>query len=122
MFHLADVLDPPHFMLTPGTPSDVPAELSDLYEFKIGLMHARKHLVVQAKGKENLEKIIQMASIVAGSLDALQREPFFSILVTLTSPLTLRTDSSELLMGGAEKGLPLFIESGPMCGGTAPCT
>jgi len=122
IFHLADVLDPPHFMLTPGTPSDVPEELSDLYEFKIGLMHARKHLVVQAKGKENLEKIIQMASMVAGGLEALQREPFFSILVTLTSPLTLRCDSSELIIGGAQRGLPLFIESGPMCGGTAPCT
>ncbi len=122
IFHLSEVLDPPHFMLTPGTPSDVPEELSDLYEFKIGLMHAKKHLVIQAKGTGNLEKIIQMATLVAGSLEALQREPFFSILVTLTSPLTLRTDSSELIIGGAEKGLPLFIESGPMCGGTAPST
>ena len=122
IFHLADVLDPPHFMLTPGTPADVPAELSDLYEFKIGLMHARKHLVIQAKGTDNLEKIIQMGSMVAGGLEALQRKPFFSVLVTLTSPLTLRTDSSELIIGSAEKGLPLFIESGPMCGATAPCT
>jgi trimethylamine--corrinoid protein Co-methyltransferase len=122
IFHLADVLEPPHFMLTPGTPSDVPSELSDLYEFKIGLMHARKHLVVQAKGTQNLDKIIQMASEVAGDFDALQRQPFFSILVTLTSPLTLRRDSSELLIGGAAKGLPLFIEAGPMCGGTAPAT
>jgi hypothetical protein len=32
IFRLSDVLEPPHFMLTPGTPSDVPAELSDLYE------------------------------------------------------------------------------------------
>ena len=122
IFRLSDVLEPPHFMLTPGTPSDVPAELSDLYEFKIGLMNARKHLVVQAKGKENLDKIIRMASEVAGGFTALQRRPFFSILVTLTSPLTLRSDSSELIIGGAEKGLPLFIEAGPMCGGTAPAT
>ena len=71
IFQLADVLEPPHFMLTPGTPSDVPSELSDLYEFKIGLMHARKHLVVQAKGAQNLDKIIQMASEVAGDVEAL---------------------------------------------------
>jgi trimethylamine--corrinoid protein Co-methyltransferase len=122
IMHLADVLEPPHFILTPGTPSDVPAEWSDLYEFKIGMMHTRKHLVIQAKGTENLEKIIQMGSLIAGGLEKLQRKPFFSILVTLTSPLTLRTDSSELIIGGAQKGLPLFIESGPMCGGTAPAT
>ncbi len=63
-----------------------------------------------------------MGSLVAGGLETLQRKPFFSILVTLTSPLTLRIDSSELIIGGAQKGLPLFIESGPMCGGTAPAT
>jgi trimethylamine--corrinoid protein Co-methyltransferase len=122
IFHLADVLEPPHFLLTFGTPSDVPSELSDLYEFKIGMMHARKHLIVQAKGTAHLEKIVQMGSEVAGGFEALQRRPFFSILVTLTSPLTLRRDSSELLIGGAQKGLPLFIEAGPMCGGTAPAT
>lgn len=122
IFHLADVLEPPHFILTPGTPSDVASELSDLYEFKIGLLHARKHLIIQAKGSRHLDKIIQMASEVAGGFNALQRNPFFSVLVTLTSPLTLRRDSSELIIKAAEKGLPLFIESGPMCGGTAPAT
>ncbi|UCE55938.1 MAG: trimethylamine methyltransferase family protein [Desulfobacterales bacterium] len=122
IFRLSDVLEPPHFLLTPGTPSDVPTELSDLYEFKIGLMNARKHLVIQAKGEKNLDKIIKMASEVAGGFNELQRRPFLSILVTLTSPLTLRSDSAELIIGGAKKGLPLFIESGPMCGGTAPAT
>lgn len=122
IFQLADVLDPPHFMLTPGTPSDVPEELSDLYEFKIGLMNARKHMVIQAKDTGHVDKIIQMASEVAGGLEALQREPFFSVLVTLTSPLTLRQDSSELIIRSAEMGMPLFIESGPMTGGTAPAT
>ncbi len=122
IFRLADVLEPPHFMLTPATPSDVPAELSDLYEFKIGLMNARKHLIIQAKDEKHLDKIIKMACEVSGGLNKLQRRPFFSILVTLTSPLTLRSDSAALIIGGAEKGLPLFIESGPMCGGTAPAT
>lgn len=122
IYHLADALDPPHFMLTPGTPSDVPEALSDLYEFKIGLMHARKHLVIQAKDACNLDKIIAMAVKVVGDFETLRRRPFFSVLVTLTSPLTLRRDSSELIIRSAEKGLPLFIEAGPMCGGTAPAT
>ncbi len=120
ILRLADVLEPPHFILTPATPSDVPSELSDLYEFKIDLMNTRKHLVVQAKDEKHLNKIIKMGCEVSKGLDQLQRRPFFSILVTLTSPLTLRSDSADLIIGGAENGLPLFIESGPMCGGTAP--
>jgi trimethylamine---corrinoid protein Co-methyltransferase len=122
ILRLADVLDPPHFILTPATPSDVPAEVSDLYEFKIGLMNTRKHLVVQAQDDKNLDKLIRMGAEVAGGFEKLQKKPFFSILVTLTSPLVLRSDSAELIIGGAKKGLPLFIEAGPMCGGTAPAT
>ncbi|MBW2121841.1 MAG: trimethylamine methyltransferase family protein [Deltaproteobacteria bacterium] len=122
MFRLADVLDPPEFILTPATPKDVPTEVSDLYEFKIGLTHTRKHIIAQAKGKENLNRIIAMAEEVGGSLEALQERPFFSVLVCLTSPLTLRPDAAELIIEGARAGLPLFIEAGPMCGGTAPAT
>jgi len=122
IFCLADVIEPPHFILTPATPTDVPAEVSDLYEFKIGLTHTRKHIIAQAQGRENLRKIIAMAQEVAGSREALQERPFFSILVCLTSPLTIRPDAAELIIEGARMGLPLFVEAGPMCGGTAPAT
>ena len=122
IFRLADVLDPPHFMLTPATPSDVPTELSDLYEFKIAIMNARKHLIVQAKNEKHVDKICKMASEIVGGFNELQRHPFFSILVTLTSPLVLRDDSADLIISTAKKGLPLFIEAGPMCGATAPAT
>jgi len=122
IFRLAEVLDPPQFILTPGTPTDVPSEVSELYEFMIGVTHTRKHIIAQAQGKENLKKIISMAEEIAGSFEALQKRPFFSILVCLTSPLTLRQDAAELLIEGARLGLPLFIESGPICGGTAPAT
>ncbi|MBT4077430.1 MAG: hypothetical protein HOE78_12685, partial [Gammaproteobacteria bacterium] len=122
IIQLSDVLNPPDFILTPGTPSDVPGELSELYEFKIGLLNTRKHRVIQARDGQQLEKIFQMASLCEGGFEALQQKPFFSILVTLTSPLTLREDSSDLIIKGAQNNLPLFIEAGPMCGGTAPAT
>jgi trimethylamine--corrinoid protein Co-methyltransferase len=40
----------------------------------------------------------------------------------LTSPLTIRQDAAELIVEGARLGLPLFIEAGPMSGGTSPAT
>ena len=56
------------------------------------------------------------------SLEALQAKPFYSTLVTLSSPLHFRNDGVELIVECAKHGLPLFIESGPMSGGTSPAT
>jgi trimethylamine--corrinoid protein Co-methyltransferase len=70
----------------------------------------------------NFKKNVAMAVEVAGSLEKLQERPFFSTLVTLSSPLHFRDDGVELIVESAKLGLPLFIESGPMCGGTSPTT
>jgi trimethylamine--corrinoid protein Co-methyltransferase len=119
---LADVLNPPDYILPNIGATDVPAEYVDLYEFKAAITNTSKHIQAQAQGKDNLRKIIAMAEYVAGGAESLREKPFFSILVTLTSPLSLRPDSTELIIGGAAEGLPLFIESGPMSGATSPAT
>jgi len=122
IIRLSDVLDPPDFILIPGTPTDVPPGVVDMVEFKYLLMNTKKHFIGEAQNRKNLKKSIAMAAEVAGSLENLQRRPFFSILVCLTSPLLLRDDAVELIVETSEHGLPLFIESGPMSGGTAPAT
>jgi len=122
LVRLADVLEPPDFILVPATPTDYPSALVDVHEFKILLLNTTKHVIAEAQGQENLAKIVEMAVAVAGSLEEVVRKPFFSILVCLTSPLTIRQDAAELIVEGARLGLPLFIEAGPMSGGTSPAT
>lgn len=119
---LSDVLDPPDFILVPATPTDVPAPIVDLIETKILLTNTKKHFIAEAQNRKNILKTIEMAVEVAGSLEALQEKPFFSTLVTLSSPLHFRNDGVELIVECAKHGLPLFIESGPMSGGTSPAT
>jgi trimethylamine--corrinoid protein Co-methyltransferase len=119
---LADVLNPPDYILPNIGATDVPAEYVDLYEFKAAVTNTSKHIQAQAQNKQNLRKIVAMAEMLAGSTQALREKPFLSILVTLTSPLNLRPDSTELIIQGAVEGLPLFIESGPMAGATSPVT
>ena len=119
---LSDVLDPPDFILVPGTPTDVPSSIVDLIETKILLSNTSKHFITEAQNRENCLKTIEMAVEVAGSLEALQEKPFYSTLVTLSSPLHFRNDGVELIVECAKHGLPLFIESGPMSGGTSPST
>ena len=122
IIRLSDALDPPDFILVPGTPTDVPSAIVDVIETKLLLMNTKKHFIAEAQNRENTKKNIAMAAEIAGSLEALQKKPFFSTLVCLTSPLTLREDATELIIESAQLGLPLFIESGPMCGGTSPAT
>jgi len=93
-----------------------------MVEFKSLLMNTKKHFIGEAQNRKNLKKSIAMAVEVAGSIQEIQRHPFFSILVCLTSPLLLRDDAIELIIETSKHGLPLFIESGPMSGGTSPAT
>ena len=122
IIRLSDVLNPPDFVLVPATPTDVPSNVVDNIETKLLLTNTKKHFIAEAQSGKNSKKNIEMAAEVAGSLDALQERPFFSTLVCLTSPLVLRDDSIELIVESSRLGLPLFIESGPMCGGTSPAT
>ena len=122
IIQLSDVLDRPHYILVPGTPTDVPSTIVDLIETKALLLNTSKHFITEAQNAENCKKVIEMCAAVAGGLDKLVEKPFMTMLVTLTSPLHFRQDVSDLIIETAKVGLPLFIESGPMAGGTGPAT
>lgn len=122
IIQLSDVLDRPHYILVPGTPTDVPSAIVDLIETKALLLNTSKHFITEAQNAENCKKAIEMCAAVAGGLDKLVEKPFMTMLVTLTSPLHFRQDVSDLIIETAKVGLPLFIESGPMAGGTGPAT
>lgn len=122
IIRLSDVLDRPHYILVPATPTDVPSAMVDLIETKALLLNTSKHFITEAQNAENCRRTIEMCALVAGGLDKLVGRPFMTMLVTLTSPLHFRQDVSDLIIETAKVGLPLFIESGPMAGGTGPAT
>lgn len=122
MMKLCEVLSPPDYMLCNIAPTDVEAEYVDLYEFKAGMLYSSKHIEAEATDLKNANKIIKMAEFMAGGSEKFKKAPFFSFLVTLTSPLHQRSDSTQLIIEGAKHNIPLFIESGPMAGATSPVT
>ncbi|MDY2984911.1 MAG: trimethylamine methyltransferase family protein [Synergistes jonesii] len=119
---LCEQLDPPDYILAPVGATDVDPDYADLYEFKAGMLYSSKHIEAQAKDLTNAKKIIKMAEYIAGGRENLKKAPFFSFLVTLTSPLHHRADSMQLIIESAKYGIPLFVESGPMAGATSPVT
>lgn len=122
IIELSDVQECPDYILVPATPTDVPPATVDLWETKQLLLHTSKHFIAEAQNAVNCRKTIEMCAEVAGGMDKLKEKPFMTMLVTLTSPLHFRQDVSDLVIETAKVGLPLFIESGPMSGGTGPAT
>lgn len=121
IIRLADVLNPPDYINPNVGPTDVDLDVVDLHEFKALLMNTTKHVQTEVANRDHARKMIKMAEVL--DRDGIHRgKPFFSFLVTLTSPLHQRPDSMQLIIEGASKGIPLFIESGPMAGATSPVT
>ena len=122
IIQLADVLERPHYQWPFATPTDVPSSISDLIETKHLLLNSTKHVVAEAQNTENCRKTYEICAAIAGGMDKFLEKPFLTMQVTLTSPLHFRKDAGELTIEVAKLGAPLFVESGPMAGGTGPAT
>lgn len=119
---LADVLPNVDFVHVPATPTEVPASVVDLIETRELLLRTKKHIIAEAANGENTRKTVAMCAEIAGGLENLKKRPFITMQICLTSPLHFRKDCSELAIEWGKHGLPFFIESGPMSGGTGPAT
>ena len=65
---------------------------------------------------------IQIGIRIVGDEDQFRKRPFFSTLITPTSPLQMDHGNAETLLIAARNRVPLFPESLPMAGATAPAT
>ena len=119
---LADALPNVDYLQAPATPTEVPAGVVDLIETRELLLHTTKHFIAEGANGQNVRKTIAMCSEIAGGLENLKKRPFITMQICLTSPLHFRKDCSELAIEWGKHGLPFFIESGPMSGGTGPAT
>ena len=72
--------------------------------------------------KEGLGKVIEMASLIAGSPEELRRRPFVGFITAITSPLKIEDDRADILIETAKHGLPLVTSTAPIAGATAPVT
>jgi len=120
---LYETLERPHFGITQITPTDVPPAVSDLVEFKVMATNTKKHLLIQAKHGKHLDLILDMAEMASGiSREEYRRNPWFSIMICITSPLFQRSELSDLIISAARFGVPMVAEAGPMAGATSPAT
>ena len=69
-----------------------------------------------------LKDVVEMASMIAGGIDALRERPFVSFITLIISPLKIDDIYGEMTCYLAEKGLPVVVPTEPLCGATSPVT
>jgi trimethylamine--corrinoid protein Co-methyltransferase len=119
---LVDTLPHLSFMMCSGIASDVHEAISDIHHFEAMVSNTLKPIAFTAWSLENLKNIIEMAEIVAGGAEDLQRKPFCALYTEPISPLMLGVEATQKLMYMAEKGLPTIFTPGLITGANGPVT
>lgn len=119
---LIDALQYIDFAMSLGLISDVPVNYSDLHQFEEMLLNTVKPILFTCYNRKNLEVIIDMAALAAGSRKKLKDKPNIALYAEPTSPLVHSREALEKLITCAEEGIPLIYATTPMLGATGPVT
>lgn len=120
---LVDQLTNIHFLVRPCIPTDIDKADYDINMFYACMAASTKHVMSGVNDEQGLENVIDMASIIAGSRDALQKKPFISVITSFAiSPLKLCTQSTRIMQAANRHLIPVVLSSAPMAGSTSPLT
>jgi trimethylamine--corrinoid protein Co-methyltransferase len=119
---LLDYLDNVHFQVIPVYANDVPSEKQDINRFFAAINNTNKPIMGGVYTVPGAKEVVEMCSMIAGSLEKLQKEPFISFITCVISPLEIDMVYGDLLITCARSGLPLAIPAEPLTGATGPVT
>jgi trimethylamine--corrinoid protein Co-methyltransferase len=122
MARMVQGLDNVHFYMLNVYPQDLEVEQVDVNRFGAALNRTEKHIMGGVYTPAGVERVIQMAQIIAGSKEALVERPFISMVTCPISPLKLDEKYGQLTMLAARASIPVVVPAEPLCGATAPIT
>lgn len=102
--------------------SDVPMETVQLHNAEAWLSNTSKHGFMGPGNAYLMQKITQMAAVIAGGMDKLKERQIISFITCPVSPLQLVPETCEIIMEGARSGMAVNILSMAMAGGSSPVT
>lgn len=119
---LVDGLENIDFAMSMSNPEDAPIDDIYVYVFAEMLRNTNKPIVFIADSGRDIAKIHEMACLVVGGEEELQRKPFLLNYSEAISPLLFPENVMEKLIFCAQKKIPLCLPSGSNAGGGAPVT
>jgi trimethylamine--corrinoid protein Co-methyltransferase len=120
---IADALPNIDFFVRPCAAQDVPADELAVNELYACLANTERHVMGAVYNPEGARKVLEMASLIAGSTRELLARPFLTVIVSwMDSPLSFDTIGTQTLIESVRTGLPVALSSAPMAGSTSPIT
>jgi trimethylamine--corrinoid protein Co-methyltransferase len=119
---LADALENVDFMGLPVSAQEVPHPMRPVVMAAELVKHTRKLGGIETFDRLDVQFITRIAEIVAGSAEALRREPILVGYGEARTPLCLDRNMSEILIDYVKLGLPQSLDTMPNAGATAPVT
>jgi trimethylamine--corrinoid protein Co-methyltransferase len=119
---LVDGLENIDFAMSMCNPADVPIENIYVYAFAEMVKNTNKPIIFIADSGRDINKIYQIACLVAGGEKELEQKPFILNYSEAISPLRFPVNVMEKLIFCAKKKIPICLPSGSNAGGGAPVT
>ncbi len=119
---LADAMDEVDVYERAVGAHEVPQEVGQLHNAEASFNNTTKHVFMGPFDGYQLDKIVEMASAIAGSKEKLLERPLITFITCPVSPLKLVKDTCEVIMGAARSGMAVNILSMAMSGGSSPVT
>lgn len=102
--------------------TDVPPELLVVKSMEAMMKNSSKCISGYALNVPTVDILVKMWACVTGSVEALRKRPLLDVYGSPSSPLTYDAHAADVMIRGAEYGVPVDIVPCPIAGGTAPIT
>jgi len=114
---LTNRLDNIHFFVRPCAPTDIAVSDHDANAIFACLKGTAKHVMSGLTNEAGVHKMLDIAAMVAGSMDALIEKPFISVIASFAiSPLKLCTQSTLIMLEAGRNRIPVALSAAPMAG------
>lgn len=114
---LGDLLDHFDMISTPGVPSDVPVNKSDLYSALDMYANTSKPLVLLVSGEGKIHDVFDLLTMLHGDIS---KKPFCIPYVNPITPLVMNQTTTDKIIASLDYNLPLMYSNYGMYGGTTP--
>lgn len=102
--------------------ADQTANLADVHEVDAMIRNTKKPICTWAFNASNLEYVLKLCAVVAGSEEKLAERPFVIVYSEPTSPLKHTKEAMEKVFVTTKYGVPTLYTPGMIMGGTSPVT
>lgn len=117
---LCDALPEIDFVMSMVLPADVDTALADRYQMELMLNNTIKPLVFVTYEFDGCLDVVEMAELVAGGSEALERNPFIACYVNVATGLRHNKEALEKLLYLSGKGIPYMYVPDGNAGVTGP--